>query len=142
MFVSLRYAATHEPDTERHIYLLIAGLLLMPGTLSISDTCSSSCCRRMTYRWCTYVGAGNGSFVDLPYPTDRYFKSGLELETHAQDSSFNSAPTVVANSTNIGLSLPGAIAVDWRGNLFIADTVDNRVVEEPWDAKNAAYGGF
>jgi hypothetical protein len=86
------------------------------------------------------VGAGNGSFVDLPYPTDRYCKPGLELETHAQDSSFNSAPTVVANSTNNGLSLPGAIVVDRHGNLFIADTVDNRVVEEPWDARPPHMG--
>ncbi len=60
--------------------------------------------------------------------------------SHAQNGSFNSAPTVVANSAKNGLSLTGAVAVDRYGNVFIADTGNNCMVEEPWDAKIDAYG--
>jgi glucose/arabinose dehydrogenase len=57
----------------------------------------------------------------------------------AQSSPSIGSQTVVADSENNGLRLPGAVAVSPNGNVFIADTGNNRVVEEAWNASTRAY---
>jgi sugar lactone lactonase YvrE len=58
----------------------------------------------------------------------------------AQSSTSIGSQAVVADYENNGLSLPGAVAVSPSGNLFILDTGNNRVVEEPWNGTTRSYG--
>jgi sugar lactone lactonase YvrE len=46
----------------------------------------------------------------------------------------------VANQSNNGLTNPTGIAVGRTGNLYIADTGNNRLVELPWNRTTNAYG--
>jgi hypothetical protein len=54
----------------------------------------------------------------------------------AQSNTPNVAQTILASADNNGLSSPEAVAVSADGNVFIADTGNNRVVEEPWNRAN------
>ncbi|MGC9293299.1 MAG: hypothetical protein ACP5EP_11365, partial [Acidobacteriaceae bacterium] len=38
------------------------------------------------------------------------------------------------------LESPNGVAVDSKGDVYIADTNNNRVVEEPWDSSTSGYG--
>ncbi|WP_158792109.1 SMP-30/gluconolactonase/LRE family protein [Granulicella sp. L60] len=58
----------------------------------------------------------------------------------AQGSPTNVSQSIVANYENNGLSSPGALAVGGNGNVFIVDTGNNRVVEEPWNSTTRSYG--
>jgi sugar lactone lactonase YvrE len=58
----------------------------------------------------------------------------------AQLATPNVSETVVANSDTNGLNSPGAAAVGPNGNLFIADTENNRLLEEPWNNSSKTYG--
>jgi sugar lactone lactonase YvrE len=57
-----------------------------------------------------------------------------------QSSPSNASQTVIADSESNGLNSPGALAVAKEENLFIVDTGNNRVVEEPWNSSTKAYG--
>jgi glucose/arabinose dehydrogenase len=57
-----------------------------------------------------------------------------------QSSSSSTSQTVIADSKNNGLNSPGALAVPKDENVFIVDTGNNRVVEEPWNSSTKAYG--
>jgi hypothetical protein len=54
----------------------------------------------------------------------------------AQLTTPHASETVVANSDTNGLNSPGAAAVGPTGNLFIADTKNNRLLEEPWNSRS------
>jgi sugar lactone lactonase YvrE len=58
----------------------------------------------------------------------------------AQSGTPNVTQTAIADSNHNGLVSPGAVAVDTDENIFIADTGNNRVVEEPWNSSTKAYG--
>jgi sugar lactone lactonase YvrE len=58
----------------------------------------------------------------------------------AQSSTSNVFQAILASADNNGLSSPEAVAVRSDGNVFIADTGNNRVVEEPWNRANKTYG--
>lgn len=58
----------------------------------------------------------------------------------AQSSALIGSQVVVADAENDGLRLPGAVAVSSNGNLFIVDTGNNRVVQEPWNGDTRSYG--
>jgi NHL repeat len=58
----------------------------------------------------------------------------------AQSNTSNASQTILASADNNGLRSPGAVAVSGNGNVFIADTGNNRVVEVPWDGVNKTYG--
>lgn len=47
---------------------------------------------------------------------------------------------VIADYANNGLNNPGAVAVDPSGNIFIADTGNNRVIKLPWNSSTRSYG--
>jgi sugar lactone lactonase YvrE len=57
-----------------------------------------------------------------------------------QSSTSNPSQTVIADSNSNGLNSPGALAVAKDENIFIVDTGNNRVVEEPWNSSTKAYG--
>jgi sugar lactone lactonase YvrE len=57
-----------------------------------------------------------------------------------QSSTSNTFQTVIADSSNNGLNSPEALAVAEEGNVFIVDTGNNRIVEEPWNSSTKAYG--
>jgi sugar lactone lactonase YvrE len=57
-----------------------------------------------------------------------------------QSSTPNPSQTVIADSNSNGLNSPGALAVGKDGNIFIVDTGNNRVVEEPWNSSTKTYG--
>ena len=59
---------------------------------------------------------------------------------HAQSGTPNVSQTVIADSDSNGLSSPGAVVVGTDENVFIADTGNNRVLEEPWNSSTKAYG--
>jgi sugar lactone lactonase YvrE len=59
---------------------------------------------------------------------------------HPQSGTPNVSQTVIANSDTNGLSSPGAVAVGTDENVFIADTGNNRVLEEPWNNSTKTYG--
>jgi hypothetical protein len=58
----------------------------------------------------------------------------------AQSNPSNVSQAILASADNNGLSSPEAVAVSAEGNVFIADTGNNRVVEEPWNRANKTYG--
>jgi hypothetical protein len=64
--------------------------------------------------------------------------ASVTLLLSAQSSTSNVSRTMVADSNN-GLSSPGALAVGTDENVFIADTGNNRVVEEPWNSSAKAH---
>jgi sugar lactone lactonase YvrE len=80
---------------------------------------------------CNYVGAIRPMLTFLISTT---------LLVHAESGAPNVSQSVVADSSNNGLSSPGAVAVDADENLFIADTGNNRVLEEPWNKSTKTYG--
>ncbi len=57
-----------------------------------------------------------------------------------QSSSSAATQTVIADSNSNGLNSPSALAVGADENVFIVDTGNNRVVEEPWNSSTKAYG--
>jgi serine/threonine-protein kinase len=57
----------------------------------------------------------------------------------AQSSTPIGSQTVVADSDSNGLSLPGAVVLSQNENVFIVDTGNNRVVEEPWNGSTKTY---
>jgi sugar lactone lactonase YvrE len=57
-----------------------------------------------------------------------------------QSSTSETSQTVIADSNSNGLNSPGALAVAKDGNIFIVDTGNNRVVEEPWNSSTKSYG--
>jgi hypothetical protein len=57
-----------------------------------------------------------------------------------QSSTSAASQTVIADSNSNGLNSPGALAVAKDENIFIVDTGNNRVVEEPWNSSTKAYG--
>jgi sugar lactone lactonase YvrE len=58
----------------------------------------------------------------------------------AQSRTPKVSQTAVADSGSNGLISPGALAVGTNENVFVADTGNNRVVEEPWNSSAKAYG--
>src|ERR1700722_11807112 len=64
----------------------------------------------------------------------------LPAAAFSQSSTSIGSQVVVADSENDGLRLPGAVAVSANGNLFIVDTGNNRVVQEPWNSSTRSYG--
>ena len=65
--------------------------------------------------------------------------SGISL-VHGQSGTPDVSQTVVADSSNNELNSPGAVAIGADQNVFIADTGNNRVLEEPWNSSTKAYG--
>ncbi len=65
--------------------------------------------------------------------------AALSTGALAQSSTPIGSQTVVADSESDGLALPGAVAVSQNGNVFIVDTGNNRVVEEPWNSSTKTY---
>jgi sugar lactone lactonase YvrE len=59
---------------------------------------------------------------------------------YGQSSPSNASQTVIADSSSNGLNSPGRLAAARDGNIFIVDTGNNRVVEEPWNSSTKAYG--
>jgi sugar lactone lactonase YvrE len=59
---------------------------------------------------------------------------------YGQSGTSNASQTVIADSNSNGLNSPGALAVTKDENIFIVDTGNNRVVEEPWNSSTKAYG--
>jgi sugar lactone lactonase YvrE len=59
---------------------------------------------------------------------------------YGQSSTFNATQTVIADSSSNGLNSPGGLAVATDQNIFIVDTGNNRVVEEPWNSSTKVYG--
>jgi sugar lactone lactonase YvrE len=59
---------------------------------------------------------------------------------YGQSSTSNATQTVIADSNSNGLNLPGGVAAARDGKIFIVDTGNNRVVEEPWSSSTKAYG--
>ena len=68
-----------------------------------------------------------------------FLGSGIPL-VHPQSGTPNVSQTVIADSSNNGLTSPGAVAIGADQNVFIADTGNNRVLEEPWNGSTKAYG--
>ena len=58
----------------------------------------------------------------------------------AQSNTPNVSQAILASADKNGLSSPEAVALSADGNVFIADTGNNRVVEEPWNRANKTYG--
>jgi sugar lactone lactonase YvrE len=59
---------------------------------------------------------------------------------YGQSSTSNTSQMVIADSNSNGLNSPGGLAVASDENVFIVDTGNNRVVEEPWNSSAKAYG--
>ena len=59
---------------------------------------------------------------------------------YGQSSTSNATQTVIADSNSNGLNSPGGLAVASDENIFIVDTGNNRVVEEPWNSSTKVYG--
>jgi sugar lactone lactonase YvrE len=59
---------------------------------------------------------------------------------YGQSSTSNATQTVIADSNSNGLNSPGGLAVARDENIFIVDSGNNRVVEEPWNSSTKAYG--
>jgi sugar lactone lactonase YvrE len=59
---------------------------------------------------------------------------------YGQSSTSNTSQTVIADSNSNGLNSPGGLAIASDENVFIVDTGNNRVVEEPWNRSTKAYG--
>src|SRR5271157_2341788 len=58
----------------------------------------------------------------------------------AQGNKPTNSQTVVADYSNNGLNTPNALAVAADGSVFIVDSGNNRVVEEPWNSRTKTYG--
>ena len=75
---------------------------------------------------------------------------GAWVGVHAQTAHFAWAQSVIANAANNGLDLPFGIAVDDGGNVYIADSNNDRVLKETFSAgsytqsvvANAAINGL
>ena len=65
--------------------------------------------------------------------------AALSTGALAQSSTPIGSQTVVADADSDGLALPGAVAVSQNGSVFIVDTGNNRVVEEPWNSSTKTY---
>jgi sugar lactone lactonase YvrE len=65
--------------------------------------------------------------------------AALSTGALAQSTTPIGSQTVVADSETNGLALPAAVAVSPNGNVFIVDTGNNRVVEEPWNHSTKTY---
>jgi sugar lactone lactonase YvrE len=59
---------------------------------------------------------------------------------HAQVNRPTNSQTVIADYSNNGLNTPTALAVAANGSVFIVDSANNRVVEEPWNSRTKTYG--
>jgi hypothetical protein len=59
---------------------------------------------------------------------------------YGQSSTSNATQTVIGDSSSNGLNSPGGVTVARDENVFIVDTGNNRVVEEPWNSSTKAYG--
>jgi sugar lactone lactonase YvrE len=68
------------------------------------------------------------------------FLISVTLLAHSESGAPNVSQTVVADSSNNGLSSPGAVDVDTDENVFIADTGNNRILKEPWNKNTMTYG--
>jgi serine/threonine-protein kinase len=58
----------------------------------------------------------------------------------AQGNKPTTSQTVIADYSNNGLNTPNALAVAADGSVFIVDSGNNRVVEEPWNSRTKTYG--
>jgi serine/threonine-protein kinase len=58
----------------------------------------------------------------------------------AQGNKPPTSQTVIADYSNNGLNTPNALAVAPDGSVFIVDSGNNRVVEEPWNSRTKTYG--
>ena len=64
----------------------------------------------------------------------------FSLPTLAQGNKPTNSQTVIADYSNNGLNTPNALAVAADGSVFIVDSGNNRVVEEPWNSRTKTYG--
>jgi hypothetical protein len=84
--------------------------------------------RSLRYRF------ASGIFLMLAIP------AVISSPGRAQLTTPNVSEAVVANSDTNGLNSPGAAAVGPNGDLFIVDTENNRLLEEPWNSTSKTYG--
>jgi sugar lactone lactonase YvrE len=65
---------------------------------------------------------------------------GFSPSALAQGNKPTNSQTVIADYSNNGLNTPNALAVAANGSVFVVDSGNNRVVEEPWNSSTKTYG--